>query len=197
MSNELPSFERAEYVAPPEAQAQLAPEYQYQSTPNQGTAGAQGAASTSWLDQKPDSFVMALLGGLAAAIAGCIGYAAFTIITHIEIGFVALFLGAFIAKMMLLADGGVGGRKHQIAAVVLTYFSISMAALVEAAWHLNSSGTDLSKISAKGYGILVVLGLASPFLALTHILNGLIGLFILFIAMQRAWKVAAGGQQNG
>src|SRR5277367_4366371 len=91
MSTELPNFNRAEYVAEPEAQ--LAPAYEY--------------TGDNWNAQEaPGAFPKALLLGIAAAALGCVGYATFTIITHITIGFVALFLGAFIAKAMLWATDG-------------------------------------------------------------------------------------------
>jgi hypothetical protein len=41
----------------------------------------------------------------------------------------------------------------------------------------------------KALGLLVLIGLASPFLELADPLHGIIGLFILFIGMQIAWKM--------
>jgi hypothetical protein len=41
-------------------------------------------------------------------------------------------------------------------------------------------------------GALLVLGLASPFLELASPLHGLIGLVILFVGLQIAWKLTAG-----
>ena len=182
MSTELPDFNRAEYVAEP--QAQLAPAYEYK-----GGLDAQ---------EVRDEFPKALLFGIVAAILGCLAYAAFTIVTHITIGFVALFLGAFIAKAMLRATDSVGGRKYQIAAVAFTYLSVSMAEVVELLWQLHTKGMDLSHISTRGYAMLVWIGLESPFLDLKDSLfSGLIGLFILYLAMQSAWKVAAGNRTNG
>ena len=182
MSTELPDFNRAEYVAEPEVQ--LAPAYEYK-----GGLDAQ---------EMRDEFPKALLFGIVAAILGCLAYAAFTIVTHITIGFVALFLGAFIAKAMLRATDGIGGRKYQIAAVAFTYLSVSMAEVVELVWQLHTRGMDISHISTKGYATLAMIGLASPFLDVTSsFFSGLIGLFILYLAMQSAWKVAAGKHTNG
>jgi hypothetical protein len=181
MSTELPNFNRAEYVAEPEVQ--LAPAYEYKDT-----LSAQAAH-----DELPE----AVLFGVVAAILGCIAYATFTIVTHITIGFVALFLGAFIAKSMLRATNGVGGRNYQIAAVVLTYLSVSMAEMVMILWQLHSQGLNLSHISTRGYLTLTRIGLTSPFLDLKdNFFSGLIGLFILYLAMQSAWKVAAGSRPN-
>jgi hypothetical protein len=182
MSTELPDFNRAEYVAEPEAQ--LAPAYEYK-----------GGLDTQ---EVSGEFPKALLFGMVSAILGCLAYAAFTIVTHITIGFVALFLGAFIAKTMLRATDGVGGRNYQIAAVVFTYLSVSMAVVIELLWQIHSRGMNISHISAKGYTILTKVALESPFLELKESpFNGLIGLFIIFFAMQIAWKTAAGKRSNG
>jgi hypothetical protein len=210
MSNELPSFKRAEYLKQPEAQAMLAPEYRYQPITDYQFPVAAAAkpgvlesvsnpipANGSWLDRKPDSFVMALCGGLAAAIAGCIGYAAFTIITNIRFGLVAAFLGAFIAGAMQFASGGMGGRRYQIAAVVFTYFSISLSRLVQELWYFHTTGNDLFQLSLKAYSVLFMIGVASPFLDLTNLVHGLFGLLFLFIAIRNAWKLSAGKQQIG
>jgi hypothetical protein len=181
MSTELPDFNRAEYIAEPEAQ--LAPAYEYK-----GGLGAQ---------EVRDEFPKALLFGTVAAILGALVYAAFTIVTHITLGIVALFLGAFIAKAMLRATDSAGGRKYQIAAVVFTYLSISMAVVIELLWEIHLRGMNISHISARGYVILTRAALESPFLELKESsFNGLIGLFIIFFAMQIAWKTAAGKRTN-
>jgi len=44
----------------------------------------------------------------------------------------------------------------------------------------------------KALGLLVLLGLASPFLELGNPLNGALGLLILFVGMNIAWRLAAG-----
>ena len=75
------------------------------------------------------AFVRALLFGVGAAILGLILYAAFGIITGIEIGYVALAVGWLIGKAMRRGSNGVGGRRYQIAAAVLTYAAVSMAAI--------------------------------------------------------------------
>ena len=73
-----------------------------------------------------------------------------------------------------------------------------MAGVVELLWQLHAKGMDLSRISTKGYVILLRIGLESPFLDLKdRFFSGLIGLFILYLAMQSAWKVAAGNRTNG
>jgi len=75
------------------------------------------------------AFLRALLFGIGAAILGLILYAAFGIITGIEIGYVALAVGWLIGKAMRKGSNGVGGRRYQISAAVLTYAAVSMAAV--------------------------------------------------------------------
>jgi len=74
-------------------------------------------------------FVRALLFGVGAAILGLILYAAFGIITGIEIGYVSLAVGWLIGKAMRKGSNGVGGRRYQIVAAGLTYAAVSMAAV--------------------------------------------------------------------
>ncbi|HWX54544.1 MAG TPA: hypothetical protein VN176_08115 [Verrucomicrobiae bacterium] len=75
------------------------------------------------------AFVRALLFGAGGAILGLALYAGFTIITGFFIGFVSLAVGWIVAKAMLLGSKGMGGRRYQIAAVLLTYAAVSMAAI--------------------------------------------------------------------
>ncbi len=173
MSTNLPDFEKAQYVAEPAA-----------------PAAEQGLLETSW-DQEPPggSLGPALLFGVVAAMLGSIAYAAFTIITHIEIGFVALFLGAFIATAMMRGTEGIGGRTYQVIACVLTYLSVCTAYMLEVLWGAHERGRDLSHVN---YVKLAGFGIAAPFLALENFVSGAIGLFILFLAIRSAWKVAAG-----
>lgn len=183
MPADLPDFEKAEYIgkreAPPTHQEQII---------------SGDVDSRSWDAQRDDSarFAQALLFGGVAAIVGCILYAAFTIVTHIEIGYVAIGVGYLVGKAMLYGTGGSGGRKYQVAAAILTYLSVAMAAVPEILWHLRSTGTDISRISTRGVLFLAKYGIASPFLELKNGLGGLIGLFILFIGMRAAWGLTAG-----
>lgn len=161
------------------------------------------------------AFVRALAFGIPAAILGLIGYAAFEIMTHLTIGYLALGVGYLVAKAMLIGSGGIGGRRYQIAAVILTYAAVSMAAipvaLTEISKHRQAHETSaqtstddgqneqqssqppkqkMSRGQALAY--LGFLGLASPFLDLESPVNGLIGLVILFVGIRIAWKMTAG-----
>ena len=75
------------------------------------------------------AFVRALMFGIGAAVLGLIGYAAFTIITGIMIGYISLAVGWLIGKAMRTGSRGIGGRRYQIAAALFTYAAVSRAAL--------------------------------------------------------------------
>jgi hypothetical protein len=75
------------------------------------------------------AFVKALIFGFGGAIIGLILYAAFGMLTGLMIGYVSLAVGYIVGKGMLMGSGGLGGRRYQIAAVLFTYFAVSMAAI--------------------------------------------------------------------
>jgi hypothetical protein len=75
------------------------------------------------------AFVRGILFGIGAAIVGMILYATFAITTGIIIGYVSLAVGWMVGKAITKGSAGVGGRRYQIAAAVLTYAAVSMAAV--------------------------------------------------------------------
>jgi hypothetical protein len=183
MSSNLPDFEKAEYLAP-----STTPTYSQQPIVS-GDVDARG-----WEAQASDHarFTKAITYGIGAAILGSILYAAFTIVTHIQIGYVAIGVGYLVGKAMLAATGGHSSRKYQIAAAVLTYLSVSLASIPEILWALHSEGKDISHISGRGILFLARYGVASPFLDIQDEgLSALIGLFILFIGIRAAWRLTA------
>jgi hypothetical protein len=107
-----------------------------------------------------------------------------------------------------MGSGGVGGRRYQAAAVLLTYMAVSLAAVPialsvhmkqrSAEQHAQVSGSaavDAPKMNpAKAIGMLALIGLASPFLGLANPVQGIIGLIILFVGIRIAWKITAGRQ---
>lgn len=111
----------------------------------------------------PDShkaFSKALLFGACAALAGCIGYALFEILTGIMLGWAAIGVGFLVGWAMRKGSGGLGGRRYQIAAALLTYAAVSMAAVPVAlhsmhedkqqAAHVQSSQSATESKSASG-----------------------------------------------
>lgn len=75
------------------------------------------------------AFVRAILCGLAGFAIGLVIYAAFAIVTGITIGYLALAVGFIVGKAMMIGSKGIGGRRYQIAAVLLTYAAVSMASV--------------------------------------------------------------------
>jgi hypothetical protein len=75
------------------------------------------------------AFVRGILFGLGGAFLGLILYAAFGILTGLVIGYVSLAVGYIVGKAIKLGSGGMGGRRYQIAAALLTYSAVSIAAI--------------------------------------------------------------------
>jgi hypothetical protein len=166
------------------------------------------------------AFVRATLFGVGGAILGLILYSAFSILTGIIIGYVSLAVGWLVGTAIKKGSQGVGGRRYQIAAVALTYAAVSLSAIpIGISYYLkegrskapqanasaSSSGSaDSSSTSPapatsgqpqKSFGFaiaaLLFAGLASPFLELQEGFSGIIGLVILFVGIQIAWKMTA------
>jgi len=165
------------------------------------------------------AFARALLLGGGAAVLGLILYAGFTIATNFYFGYIAVAVGWLVAKAMLKGSNGIGGRRYQIAAVLLTYAAISMAAVPigiagvvkqdkqkaaqqKQAGEGNAASGEDSGSPGNGQqgpktrgglaGLLMQLllvGLASPFLELQDPVHGLIGLVILFVGLRIAYQL--------
>jgi hypothetical protein len=75
------------------------------------------------------AFVRAMIFGLGGATLGLILYSAFGIITGLAIGYLSLAVGYIVGKAIRMGSGGVGGRRYQIAALLLTYFAVSVSAV--------------------------------------------------------------------
>lgn len=153
---------------------------------------ARGSASLA--SDSPTLFAQSLIFGAGAAILGLTFYAAFTIVTHLYIGYVALAVGWLVAKAMMMGSKGAGGTRYQLAAVVLTYAAISLASvpiLVARTMQQGDTHIDWSSVA----GQLAVWGIASPFLQLQRGVSGVIGLVILFVGLRVAYKMTAGGRK--
>lgn len=75
------------------------------------------------------AFVRGMIFGIGGAILGLIAYSAFTIITGIEIGYLSLLVGFLVAKAILMGSKGIGGRRYQVTALLLTYAGVSLSAI--------------------------------------------------------------------
>ena len=75
------------------------------------------------------TFVRGVLFGAGAAVAGFAIYVVFAIATGLVAGIVSLAVGYLVGKAIERGSGGVGGRRYQIAAALLTYMAVSLAAV--------------------------------------------------------------------
>jgi hypothetical protein len=163
-------------------------------------------------------FTRSLIFGLGGAALGLVIYAVFAITTGLVIGYVSLAVGYIVGKAIKLGSQGAGGRRYQIAAVVLTYAAVSLAAIPiyisiyakERKTHqpvqVTQSNTDAQQPAepppaqhrggvAGAILKLGLIGLASPFLDLAaDPFHGLIGLVILFVGLKIAWQITAGSE---
>ncbi|HEY6248634.1 MAG TPA: hypothetical protein VI685_01670 [Candidatus Angelobacter sp.] len=157
-----PQFGTAQYAPPPPPPSAPAP-------------GADGA------------FPRALLLGLIGAAIGCCLYAGFVILTKIEIGYMSLAVGFIIAKAMMMGSKGIGGRQYQITAALLTYAAVSLSIIPIIRFQFPEVFTIMP------IGDLIQTGLTAPFQELkADTFRGVIGLVILFVGMNIAWKMTAG-----
>ncbi len=166
-------------------------------------------------------YVRGMLFGVGAAIVGMAGYAGFTILTGLYIGYVSLAVGWLVGKAIMLGSKGIGGRRYQVAAVILTYAAVSLAAVpIALSYHpkatshsesvqpqqqqsdadAENSQPDQTQPKPQlsfGAAILqwLVIGLASPFLELQDPFHGIIGLVILMVGIRIAWQITAGSRR--
>jgi hypothetical protein len=167
------------------------------------------------------AFMRALLFGACAAVAGLVLYAAVEIATGWIIGYVSLAVGWMVGKAMMAGSKGQGGRRYQIAALLLTYAAVSLAIIPVIISHVieqkkashqrqieqpssldGQSQPDQPRSQPRMnffavVGQLALVGLASPFLELRDGIHGVIGLFILFIGIRIAWRITAGTPAAG
>jgi hypothetical protein len=142
---------------------------------------------------QPDTsgaFARAVVFGVGGAVLGFILYSLVGIVTGLEIGYASLAVGYFVGRAMMAGSAGIGGKRYQIAALILTYAAVSLSAVPIALSHEVQSTNTPSLLAA--VVVLAGVGLASPILNLSEPLNGLIGLVILFVGMRIAWRMAAG-----
>jgi hypothetical protein len=195
MMPETPQFSTAEYTDPPKVDrcrfcsSPFATEY-YRVRGQAACASCAAAARSGQANNSDSSaFTRALLFGIGAALVGLIGYSAFTITTHLYVGYVALGVGYIVAKAMKAGSGGLGGRPYQIAAVVLTYLAIALAEIPIALWQLHAR-IPSGQMFAAGLRLLPV-GLMSPILEMRNPVHGLINAVILYVGLSLAWRGTA------
>ena len=213
MSKGVPQFATAEYAPNSPAMACAACKRPING-PYFKINGAQACAScTNKIRAQipPDThaaFVRALLFGIAGAVLGFALYVIFALATGLVIGFVSLAVGFIVGKAMNLGSRGVGGRRYQLVAVLLTYLAVSMSAVPIAIHQIREQHRAQAQTSdspaphpehvnvVKAIGLLALLGIASPLLELRDPVHGIIGLVILFVGIRFAWRFTAGRTLN-
>lgn len=74
-------------------------------------------------------FVRGVLFGIGGAILGLIVYSTFGIVTGLVVGYLSLAVGYIVGKAIHMGSRGAGGRRYQVAAVLLTYAAVSLSAI--------------------------------------------------------------------
>jgi hypothetical protein len=223
VSSDVPQFATAEYsnkaaatVCKACAQKISGPYYRVNGVP------ACASCAQRLKEQLPQdshqAFVRAVLLGIGGAVVGFGIYVAFALSTGWMVGYISLLVGYLVGKAMAFGSGGVGGRRYQVVAVLLTYMAVSLAAVpIAISQHMKARSaqqrTQVNDATAQGsaqpqasgpgtapapkksvaetLGVLVLLGLASPFLEMVEPMHGVIGLIILLVGVQIAWKITA------
>ena len=76
------------------------------------------------------AYLRALAYGIGAAMVGLIGYALIAILLQgWVISYMSIGVGWIVGTAMMKGSNGVGGRRYQIVAALLTYAAVSMAAI--------------------------------------------------------------------
>lgn len=153
------------------------------------------------------AFVRAVIFGIGGALVGFALYVAFALATGLIIGYVSLAVGYIVGKAMHMGSRGIGGRRYQVVAVLLTYFAVSISAVPIAleqsrphqaqAQAADASAQPRAPVNlGKAVAVLALLGIASPILDLRDPVHGLIGLVILFVGLRFAWTFTASRAVN-
>jgi hypothetical protein len=103
-------------------------------------------------------FVKAFLFGGVAAILGAAIYYGVIALTNFEIGLVALLIGFMVGAAVRMATKGRGGRRFQVMALVLTYFSVGLAYAPLAV----KGAVDAARSDSTGADSAAVAGADSP-----------------------------------
>ena len=191
---DTPQFSTAEYAQPTLQRCRfcstpLTSEY-YQVRGQAACASCADAARNQQAGTSDSAaFTRALLLGIVAAIVGLASYSAFTIATHLYVGYIALGVGYIVAKAMKFGSGGLGGRRYQIAAVILTYLAIALAEIPIVLWQFRAR-IPSGRMLALAIRLLPV-GITSPIRDMRSPVHGLINLVILFVGLRIAWRGTA------
>jgi hypothetical protein len=82
------------------------------------------------------NFVRGIAFGIGGAILGLILYSVFGMVTGMVFGLVSLAVGYIVGKAIKTGSSGIGGRRYQIAAALLTYAAVAMSAVPLAVYQI-------------------------------------------------------------
>jgi predicted lipid-binding transport protein (Tim44 family) len=139
LSTTTPQFDTAEYAGMPGTDRcklcnQLIADRYYRINSAMACSSCAERAKREVPVDTHAAYMRGLLYGGGAAVLGLILYSAVGIITGFQIGYVSLAVGYLVGKAMKKGSQGIGGRRYQIAAALLTYAAVSMAAVPIALW---------------------------------------------------------------
>jgi hypothetical protein len=150
--SDLPQFSTAEYAhVPGSERCRICNNFisgEYFRINNQMACSVCARQATAGQPQDSHAaFLRGLLLGIGAAVLGMILYATFTIVTNFYFGYIALGVGWLVARAIMKGSNGLGGRRYQIAAVLLTYAAISLAAIPVGISYIAKHGPSHAKPS--------------------------------------------------
>jgi hypothetical protein len=132
-SNPTPQFGTAEYRTEPEGRRcefcqQPLPGTYYRVNGAMACPGCAEKMRSEIATDKHAAYVRALAYGIGAAVVGLVGYAVIAILLQgWVISYMSIGVGWIVGTAMMKGSNGVGGRRYQIAAALLTYAAVSMA----------------------------------------------------------------------
>jgi hypothetical protein len=131
-NNPSPQFGTAEFKGDPD-RCQLCGQTlgstYYRVGPHQACPACAEKAKFETPKDTHAAFVRGVIFGCGGALLGLIAYSTFGIVTGLVIGYLSLLVGYLVGKAIMKGSRGIGGRRYQIAAVLLTYAAVSMSAV--------------------------------------------------------------------
>lgn len=227
-----PQFGTAEYKSSPSGDicrvcGQALPGVYYRANRAMVCAGCMERVRVSVPKDSHAAFVRGLIFGFGGFLVGLVAYSSVTILLEgFTIGYFSFAVGFIVGKAMMMGSKGIGGRRYQIVAAILTYAAVSISAVpISIYWQAkhrppvqvqkqsagdsnsaqgqsgdsgSESGAGRSRAAqpkigfAGAVGLLILLGLASPFLGFSNPVFGILNLIILLVGIQIAWRLTRG-----
>jgi len=208
-------FQRAEFSSPQTGPtcascgASATPEYhEFQGKVFCTVCRQRLEASIHQLRQR-GSLAQAFLYGLGAAIAGSVVFYVISAATGYQLGLIAVAVGWFVGKAVRKGSGGLGGRRYQVMAVLLTYASIASTSVPSITRYFDQQAAKVAPAATtdqtatvsqppnkvvhggyvRYYALVFGLALALPFLNITR---DFLGLIIIAIGLWEAWRFTRG-----